>query len=151
MVASVSRLLAAVLLLIVVALVLGACSSAEAVAPERISASILVEPASGDARWFRDVEVDKGTDGYELLAAATEGQLEADWFPQFRSHFVTSLLGTPSEGSRFWLTFVWDEPSEAWQPLPVGADLLSVKDGHVLGWALLDTSSGGTQLPSSLP
>ena len=145
------RALAAALLLIVAALVLGACSSAEAVAPERISASILVEPSPGDARWFRDVEVDAGTDGYELLDAATDGQLEADWFPQYRSHFVTSLLGTPSDGSRFWLTFVWDEPSEAWQPLPIGADLFSVKDGHVLGWALLDTSSGAAQLPSSLP
>jgi hypothetical protein len=144
-----SRAMPAALLLIVAALVLCACSSAAA--DERISASILVEPSPGDARWFRDVTVDVGTDGYELLGAATAGQFEADWFPQLRSHFVTSLLGTPSEGSRFWLTFVWDEPSGAWQPLPTGADFFSVKDGHVFGWALLDTSSGAAQLPASQP
>ena len=149
MVAGAVRALGVALLLTAAALT--ACSSAEDDGPARISASILIEPSPGDARWFRDVKVDKGTDGYELLEAATEGELEADWFPQFRSHFVTSLLGTPSEGSRFWLTFVWDESSGAWQPLPVGADLFSVKDGHVLGWALLDTASGDTQLPSSAP
>ena len=130
---------------------LSACSSEEPATPAVITVSLLVEASPGDAAWFRDVEVPQGTDGYELLEMATGGELEADWFPAFRAHFVTSILGVASVSPEFWLTFVWDESSAAWQPLPVGADLFSVKEGHVLGWALVDTSAGDNQVPASQP
>lgn len=128
-----------------------ACSADDPTAPAVITASLLIEAGPGEATWFRDVEVPKGTDGYELLEIATGGELEADWFPALRAHFVTSILGTGSESPQFWLTFVWDESSSAWQPMPVGADLFSVKEGHVLGWALVDTSAGDNQVPLGQP
>lgn len=144
-----SALLAPLLLLLAAALAVGACSSDDEPALS-ISATLLVEER-GEAQWFRDVEVPKGTDGYELLELATDGQVEADWYPEYRSHFVNAILGAPSESPYFWLTFVWNETSEAWEPLPVGADLFSVKEGHVLAWALLDTSAEEPQTPASRP
>lgn len=151
MVASLARAATLGLLLALAAISVAACSSDDPAAPGVITASLLVETSPGEPTWFRDVEVPKGTDGYELLELATDGELEADFFPAYRSHFVTSLLGVAGESPSFWLTFVWDEPSSAWQPLPVGADLFSVKDGHVLGWALVDTSAGEGQVPLSQP
>ena len=151
MVVCVARAALLGLLLTMVAAGVSACSADDPTAPAVITASLLIEADPEEATWFRDVEVPKGTGGYALLEIATGGELEADWFPAFRAHFVTSILGTGSESPQFWLTFVWDESSSAWQPMPVGADLFSVKEGHVLGWALVDTSAGDNQVPLGQP
>ena len=106
------------------------------------------------ARGFRmtdDVEVPKGTDGYEFLEAAVDGELEADWFPEFRSHFVKSIMGIDPQGAEFWGVFVWNEGSESWEPLPVGVDLFSVKQGHVMGWALVEFDPASPQVPVNTP
>ncbi len=143
---SAARALLAIVLLAAAA----ACARVELDAPP-ITVSVLVEPSSGGARWFRDVEVPKGTDGYELLESVTDGELEAEWFPEFRSHFVSGILGVAPEGAQFWGVFVWNETNAGWEPLPVGADLYSVKDGHVMGWALIEFDPDMPQLPVSTP
>ena len=116
-----------------------------------VTASLLIEPNADDARWLRDIVVPKGTDGYELLEAATSGELVSEWFPQFRAHFVTEILGIAPEGDAFWSVFVWNDGTPGWEPLPVGADLFSVKDGHIMGWALVEFDPDSSQLPVSLP
>jgi hypothetical protein len=129
--------------LMVVTLVAAACATPTATsapAQETITASVLVEAAASSPQWFRNVEVAKGTDGYELLMAATGGQVEAEWHPEFRSHFVQSVLSVAPEGSEFWAVFMWNETAAAWEPLPVGADLFSVKQGHIMGWAIVEYS-----------
>ena len=128
-----------------------ACGASDIAEAVTVRASVLVEPAAADARWFRDVEMPKGTDGYELLEAATEGALDATWYPEFRAHFVNEILGVAPEGSQFWGVFLWNESMGAWEPLPFGADLLSVKDGHVMGWALIEFDPDNPQLPVSVP
>lgn len=45
------------------AFVAPACGANDTAEVGTIRASVLVEPAVADARWFRDVEVPKGTDG----------------------------------------------------------------------------------------
>ena len=116
-----------------------------------ITVSVLVEPAADEARWFRDVEVPEGTDGYELLEAVTQGDLVAEWYPEFRSHFVSAVLGTAPAGDAFWGVFVWSEANDSWEPLPVGADLYSLKNGHVMGWAVVEFDPDAPQLPVSTP
>ena len=116
-----------------------------------VTASLLIEPNADDARWLRDIVVPKGTDGYELLEAATSGELVSEWFPQFRAHFVSEILGIAPEGDAFWSVFVWNEGTPGWEPLPVGADLFSVKEGHIMGWALVEFDPDSAQLPTSLP
>ena len=126
-------------------------SSAPETAPAPISASVLIEADASAPDWRRDVEASKGIDGYELLDLAVDGDLEADWFPEFRAHFVKEILGVAPEGSEFWGVFLWNEGNAAWEPLPVGADLFSVKDGHVMAWALVEYDPENPQLPSSAP
>lgn len=123
-------------------------SVATPTAPAFITAQVLIEPDPGSPRWFHNLRVPKGTDGYELLVEATGGSVEADWFPQFRSHFVKRVLGVAPRSDQFWSVFVWDEPTGAWQPLAVGADLFAVKDGHVMAWALVPVNASG---PGALP
>jgi len=140
----------AVVALAATALLAAACGS-DAPAVGNITASLLVEDGAGGARWFRDLKVPDGTDGYELLEAAVEGELEATWSAEFQSHFVTGILGDSPEGSAFWGVFVWNDDRSAWEPLTVGADLFSVEQGRVMGWALIEYDPDNPQLPVSVP
>ena len=144
------RALLAALLVSTVAIA-AACGSDSPTPAPPITASVLIEPAADDPQWVRDLSVPKGTDGYELLVAATDGEIESEWFPEFRAHFVQSILGIAPEGNAFWGVFVWNEGTEGWEPLPVGADLFSVKQDHVMGWALVEFDPDNPQLPVSTP
>jgi hypothetical protein len=133
-------------------LLLAACGDDKTSVPvPPITASILIEPNADDPRWLRDVVVAKGTDGYELLEAAVDGEMAAEWYPEFRSHFVTEIQGIAAEGSAFWGVFLWNEGTEGWEPLPIGADLFSVKQGHAMGWALVEFDQDNPQVPVSTP
>ena len=143
-------LLLATLLLVAVALT-AACGSDTPTPAPPITASVLIEAVAGDPQWVRDLSVPKGTDGFELLVAASDGQVESDWFPEFRAHFVKSILDIAPEGNAFWGGFVWNEGTESWEPLPVGADLFSVKQDHVMGWALIEFDPDNPQVPVSTP
>jgi hypothetical protein len=116
-----------------------------------IQVSLLIQFNEDDVRWFRNVEVSKGTNAYELTERVTEGDLEAPYYAAFFSHFVQALMGVANEGPNYWLIFQWNEPQKQWEPLPVGADLFSLKDGHVLAWSYTDTSQEPSQLPSVTP
>ena len=142
-------------LLAVVGLVLAltACGTEDnAAEPATIKASMLIQSGASerDARWFRDVEVNKGIDAYELTEKVTEGDLESTYSAPYRSHFVGSILGVENENPKFWLIYAWSEPETKWEPLPVGADLYSVEDGHILAWYYADTTSEGA-LPTATP
>jgi hypothetical protein len=128
-----------------------ACGSDVDLSAPPITASVLVEVDDADARWFRDVEVPKGTDGYEFLEAAVEGELVAEWYPEFRSHFITAIDGTAAEGSAFWGFFLWNKGTSGWEPATIGADLLSVKQDHIMAWALVEYDPDNPQIPTSTP
>lgn len=126
-------------------------SPAPTATPALIQTSLLIEADESAPTWRRNIEAPKGVDGYELLEMAVDGDLEADWFPEFRAHFVKEILGVAPEGSEFWGVFAWNEGNAAWEPLPVGADLFSVKDGHVMAWALVEYDADNPQTPVNTP
>jgi hypothetical protein len=134
-------------------LALTACRAKEnPVEPMTIEVSMLIQSGASeqDVHWFRNVEVNKGTDAYELTEKVSEGNLEATYAVPYRSHFVGSILGIENASPKFWLIYVWSEPEAKWEPLPVGVDLYSVKDGHILAWYYADTTSEGA-LPTATP
>ncbi len=116
-----------------------------------IQVSLLIHISEEDARWFRDFEVLKGTNAYELTEQVTEGELESTYYASLFSHWVESVMGVPNEAPNYWLIFQWNAPMEQWEPLPVGADLFSLKDGHVLAWSYTDTSIEPQPVPSVTP
>ncbi len=121
--------------------VLAGCTESEdASENETISVSMLVQIEDTDTRWFRDVTVPKGTNAWELTEKVTEGDYKANYFSAYRSHFVDAIFGVEGANPKFWLIYVWSEPESKWESLPVGADLYSLKDGHVLAWYYGDTS-----------
>ena len=128
--------------------------STSALAPTPVltfQVSLLIQLSTDEARWFKDVEVPKGTNGYGLTELATEGDLEAKWYAEYRTHFVEAILGVKSQDPNYWLIYQWNDSQAKWEPLPVGADLFSLKDGHVLAWAYVDTSKKPAPVPSFTP
>ena len=147
---AIRRPLASALGLVLIVLLIAACGSSDA-SGDPITARLLIEVDSSDARWFNDVTLPDGGNGYELLEAAVEGDLEATFSSEFGSHFVTSILGTKPQGNAFWGLFVWNPDVDGWEPSTVGADLITVDDGHIIGWAVIEFDPDNPQLPTSQP
>ena len=116
-----------------------------------IRVSLLIQFSDDDVRWFRDVEVSKGTNAYELTENVTQGRIKSTYHAAFFSHFVEALEGKASVGSNYWLIFLWNDSQAQWEPMPVSADLFSLENGHVLAWSYTDTSVEPAQLPSAIP
>ena len=112
---------------------------------------MLIETSPDEAEWHRDVRVPQGYDAYQLTELVTKGEMKATWYPAYRSHFVESIMGVAGEGSSFWIAYLWDDSSDKWTSLPVGADWFSVKDGHTLAWVYTDTSVKPSLGPTSKP
>jgi len=90
--------------------------------------SILLEFGNGTKVWFNNTLVQPGWNMYTELVVLTHGNLQAQWYPQFGEH----LAGSPTTS---W--FVWTfNSTAAWQPAPVGADLLPVYNGSVFAVTL---------------
>ena len=127
------------------------CNEPKMEPSKNITATVLIEVNSEEAKWFQRLEVPKGTNGYELLDMATSGNLKSDWFPEFRSHFVTSILGFPNETSKYWTVFLWNDSASLWEPLTSGADLFKVQDQNIMGWVRIDSNSKISKKPIHLP
>ena len=65
-----------------------------------IEVSLLIHVSEDDTRWFRDFEVLKGTNAYELTEQVTEGNLESTYYASFFAHFVESIVGVPNQGDK---------------------------------------------------
>lgn len=126
------------------------CNNVNTQATKLIQASILIE-ASNSYEWIEKVTIPKGTDGYELLEIAVNDELVSEWYPEFRSHFVKQIKGISPKNGQFWSVFLWNESSLKWEPLTVGADLFSVKDGHTMAWSLIKYDPVNPQKPKQLP
>lgn len=114
---------------------------------EAIQVSLLIQVEETDTHWFRDVSIPNGTDAYELTELVVEGDVEAIYYPQYRSHFVDSIFGIANEAPKYWLAWVWSKAESKWEPLPVGADHYSLKEGHVLAWYFAEPSLEGNPPP----
>ena len=154
------RAYAALLTMALVSVLIGGCGGLQVEVGEAtptatplptIRVSLLIHFSESDVRWFRDVEVAKGTNAYELTEQVTEGEMESSYYASFFAHFVEEIMGVANEGSTYWAIFLWNEPQSLWELLPVGADLFSLKDGHVLAWAYTDSSAEPKQTPSVTP
>ena len=88
----------------------------EATTVPTIQVSLLIHVSEDDVQWFRDFEVLKGTNAYELTEQATEGELESTYYASLFSHWVESIMGVPNEAPNYWLIFQWNGSTEQWEP-----------------------------------
>ena len=110
-----------------------------------VNADVIIEIDSTNTHWFLDVELEEGSNAYELLDIATSGHIESQWFEEYSSHLVTSVLDASSNEKEYLIVFYWED--DTWMPLSVGADLFEVEDEMVMAWALLEFGKAPTVRP----
>jgi hypothetical protein len=136
--------------LVFLLLLIAACGNSEE-SGDSVTARLLIEADASLARWFDDVTLPAGGNGYELLEVAVDGEFEATFSEKFGAHFVTGILGETPSDNAFWGLFVWNAGVEGWEPSTSAADLLTVDDGHIIAWAIIEFDSYHPQLPTSQP
>jgi hypothetical protein len=136
--------------LVFLLLLIAACGNSEE-SGDSVTARLLIEADASLARWFDDVTLPTGGNGYELLEAAVDGDLEAIFSEEFSAHFVTGILGEAPSDDAFWGLFVWNAGVERWELSVSAADLLTVDDGHIIAWAIIKFDPDNPQLPTSQP
>ena len=113
-----------------------------------IEVSMLIHEDTNNFNWFRDVKIEKGFNAYELTEIVVQGDLESKYYASMFSHLVESIFGKRNEAPNYWIIVLWDDSQQKWTPLPVGADLFSLKDGHVVGWIYAEYGQEVSGLPS---
>lgn len=103
--------------------------------PSVHTVTVLIDAPPDIQTWHKDISVPRGFDAFQLTELVTDGQLTATWYPSMKTHYIESILGLGNSDTNYWMIFLWDESQDAWQPLPVGADWFSLKDGHILAWS----------------
>jgi hypothetical protein len=113
-----------------------------------IEVSVLIHENSESFIWFRDVKIEKGINAYDLTEIVVDGDLESTYYASMFSHLVQSIMGKANKDPNYWIIFLWDHTQRKWIPLPVGADLFSLKNGHVIGWVYTEYGKEIVGLPS---
>jgi len=108
---------------------------------------LLVDFGNGSLKWFNDSAAQPGWNGYLTTLVLLKGDVQAGWYPQYGEHFVTGLDGVSQTSSNYW--GVWQFEGGKWSYLQTGADLLDVRNGTTMAWALcgLDASYYPTCTP----
>jgi hypothetical protein len=103
-----------------------------------ISVSILIDYGNGTRAWHNSTEVSLGDSFYDLTLAVTKGRVDATWYPQFGSHFVTAINGVGAPGNpatkKDWFWTSWYFSGGRWQLQPVGPDLFLLNNGSIVAW-----------------
>ena len=134
------------------ALMLASCVTEKAtlVSPT-VQASVLVEFTQEEYQWFRNIPVHQPIDAYALTESVTEGHLTATYYPTLRSHMINSLLGREANSIYYWALWRWNTNVDAWELIPVGADLFIIKNTEVHAWKLTDSRDAAGQTPIRTP
>ena len=97
--------------------------------------SMLIDAPPEIQIWHSNVSIPRGFDAFQLTELVTDGHLTATWYPSMKTHYIESILGLDNSDTAYWMIFLWNESQGDWEPLPVGADWFSLKDGHILAWS----------------
>ncbi len=95
---------------------------------------LLVDFGNGTRVWYNDTSIQPGWNGYVATLVLLKGNLQADWYPQYGEHFVTSVDGVSQNSTASW--FFWGRTGDNWTLAQTGADGLMVNNGTSIAWTL---------------
>ncbi len=96
--------------------------------------NLLMDFGNGTTRWYNDSAAQPGWNGYVTTLVLLKGNVQAEWYPQYGEHFVTSLEGVSQTPQKYW--GVWQFGGGQWSYLQTGADLMMIHNGTTIAWAL---------------
>ncbi len=95
---------------------------------------VLIDYGNGTRHWFNVTNVQPGTNFYVETQVITGGQINATYYPQYQSHFVTALNNVGNTNSLYWLLWTYNKTA-LWQQASAGPDLLPVFNGSIFAWS----------------
>lgn len=112
------------------------------------TADVLVDFGNGTRVWYNGTRVQPGWNLYTETVVLTNGDLQAEWYPQFQEHLVSGIDGVNASQTMSW--FLWTFNSTAsWQAPQLGADDLPVYNGSIFAWTYCGSSPSGA--PECVP
>jgi hypothetical protein len=98
-----------------------------------LTVATLINYGNGTSRWYNQTRVPSQWNFYQLTNSIA--RVEATYYPTVNEHLITAIDGVRSTIQSYWTLWVFCQPSKAWTASKVGADLLKLTDGKVLGWS----------------
>ena len=96
--------------------------------------STLIDYGNGTREWNNVTNVLPGTNFYVETQIITSGNINATYYPQYQSHFVTAINNVGDSNTLSWLLWTYNSTA-SWQEAQVGPDQLQVFNGSVYAWA----------------
>jgi hypothetical protein len=97
------------------------------------AADILIDFGNGTLHWYNNTQVQTGWNMYTETVVLSDGNLQAQWYPQYQEHLVTGIDGVSDSNTMDWTIWTYNRTA-SWQPAAVGADELPVYNGSVFAW-----------------
>lgn len=94
---------------------------------------ILIDYGNGTKTWYNNTQVDPDWNLYVVTQIITSGHVNATYYPQYDSHFVTAIYNVANTKSDYWLLWTYNSTA-AWQMAQVGADQLMMYNDSVYAW-----------------
>ncbi len=104
------------------------------------TANILFDFGNGTRHWYNSTEIQPGWNMYIATVVLTNGNLQAQWYPQYQEHFVSGIGGVSNSKTMFWFLWTYNKTA-SWQTAQVGADNLPVYNGSVFAWTFCGETS----------
>jgi len=107
--------------------------------------SILIKYDNGTKIWFNNTRVPVGWSLFNATVYLTNGRVEYYTYPI--GIFVIGINGVSSHDSHYWIWYKWDPVNKDWTLGETGCDSYFLKEGDILAWYLVDTSSWPPEKP----
>jgi len=104
------------------------------------SADILVDFGNGTRSWYNGTQVQPGWNVYITTVVLTNGNLQAQWYPEYQEHLVSGIDGVSNTKSLYWWLWTYNGTA-SWQLAQVGADELPVYNGSMFAWTFCGMNS----------
>lgn len=96
--------------------------------------NLIINYGNGSKSFFNATIIPIGFDMYNATLMATEGNVDATYFPEFEAHFVNSIMGVGGDEGFGWSAWAFDDIFSEWNALDIGADSFILKDGQSVAW-----------------
>ena len=97
--------------------------------------NLLIDFGNGTRTWYNTTNVQPGTNLYVETQIIAKGEVNATYYPQYQSHFVTAIFNVGNTNTMYWLLWTYNKTA-SWQQAPVGPDELQVTNDSVFAWSL---------------
>jgi hypothetical protein len=94
---------------------------------------ILFDYGNGTRSWYNNTRLQPETNLYVATQIITNGNVNATYYPQYSSHFVTAIFNLGNTKSLYWLLWTYNRTA-SWQEAQLGPDALQAYNGSVYAW-----------------